>query len=164
MKIAITGHRPNKLGNDYDLTSELIRRIRLEIYDILRNKKATELITGMALGIDTLFAQIAIDYCFPFIAALPCKNQQSKWPERSRITYNKIINDPLCTVKYITDSEYTPRCMQIRNEWMVDNCDLLIAVWNGSTGGTMNCINYAITKNKEIIYINPIKLMLQNKY
>lgn len=32
MKIAITGHRPNKLNNDYDLTSPLIRRIKRSDY------------------------------------------------------------------------------------------------------------------------------------
>ena len=45
--------------------------------------------------------------------------------------------------------------MQTRNEWMVNHCDKLIAVWNGSDGGTGNCVNYAKSINKEIIYINP---------
>lgn len=39
--------------------------------------------------------------------------------------------------------------------WMVDNCDLLIAVHDGSPGGTANCVNYANQKNKKIININP---------
>lgn len=36
MKIAITGHRPNKLGNDYDLTSPLVERIEM-LSDIENN-------------------------------------------------------------------------------------------------------------------------------
>jgi len=35
MKIAITGHRPNKLGNDYDLTSPLIEKIDIAICNVL---------------------------------------------------------------------------------------------------------------------------------
>lgn len=34
MKVAITGHRPNKLGNDYDLTSPLIDQIDMLISGI----------------------------------------------------------------------------------------------------------------------------------
>ena len=46
--------------------------------------------------------------------------------------------------------------MQKRNEYMVDNCDLLIACWSGvKKGGTYNCVKYAIKNNKRIIVINP---------
>ncbi len=48
--------------------------------------------------------------------------------------------------------------MDKRNKWMVDNCDLLIAVWNGTSGGTANCVNYAKSINKQIIIINPNSL------
>lgn len=98
MKIAITGHRPNKLGNDYDLTSPLIQRIKYRIITTLGNLVAMDasnptptLITGMALGIDTLFAKIAIELNIPFIAAIPCKNQPAKWPKKSQDTWNEIM-------------------------------------------------------------------------
>jgi hypothetical protein len=32
--------------------------------------------------------------------------------------------------------------MQIRNEWMVDHCTHVAALWDGSPGGTGNCIRY----------------------
>ena len=38
---------------------------------------------------------------------------------------------------------------------MVDNSDIIIAVWDGTKGGTYNCVQYAKKKNKEIIQINP---------
>jgi uncharacterized phage-like protein YoqJ len=43
--------------------------------------------------------------------------------------------------------------MQIRNEWMVDNAHIVLALWDGSSGGTGNCIKYANRKsvNKPII-------------
>lgn len=45
--------------------------------------------------------------------------------------------------------------MQKRNEYMTDNSDIVIAVWDGSKGGTANCVRYAKKLNKEIIVINP---------
>ena len=90
MKIAITGHRPNKLWNDYDLTSPQIAALEIVITNILlRIYKDYPLsgiacISGMALGIDTLFAKIAIKQGFPLIAAIPCKGQDAKWPQKSK--------------------------------------------------------------------------------
>jgi len=41
--------------------------------------------------------------------------------------------------------------MQTRNIWMVDNCDLVLALWDGSDGGTGNCIKYANKIGKPIV-------------
>ncbi len=40
-----------------------------------------------------------------------------------------------------------------RNKYMVNNSDYVLAVWNGSSGGTYNCIKYAKKQNKKIDYI-----------
>ena len=45
--------------------------------------------------------------------------------------------------------------MQKRNEYMVDLTDKVIAVWDGSKGGTGNCVRYAEKCGKEIIRILP---------
>lgn len=164
MKIAITGHRPNKLGNDYDLTSPLIKEIKNDILESLGVIQAyyqlkiedITLITGMALGIDQLFAKIAVENNISFIAAVPCLGQENKWPHKSQLIYKQLINK---AKEIITISEYyTPSCMQRRNEWMVDNCDILIAVWDGTNGGTANCVKYAKSIHKTIIRLDPNKI------
>ena len=43
--------------------------------------------------------------------------------------------------------------MQKRNKYMVDNSDLIIAVFNGNSGGTKQTNDYAKSKNIEIIII-----------
>lgn len=45
--------------------------------------------------------------------------------------------------------------MQKRNEYMVDLADRVIAVWDGSKGGTATCVKYAEKVGKEIIRIEP---------
>jgi uncharacterized phage-like protein YoqJ len=45
--------------------------------------------------------------------------------------------------------------MQIRNEWMVDRADQVIAIWDGTSGGTANCVEYATKMNKPILRIDP---------
>lgn len=158
MIISLTGHRPNKLGNDYDLTSPLTLKIKAKLQEIINKHKPERIITGMALGMDTLWALLAIENNIPFTAAIPCLNQESRWPERSKRLYNDIINHRLCTKKYISSDKYDNECMQRRNIWMVDNSDILVAVWDGSSGGTGNCVEYAKDNTWDIIWINPKKL------
>lgn len=156
LKIAITGHRPNKLGNDYNLTSDLVKKIKYKIVSemeaIINDNvgKKFILITGMALGIDTLFAHIAIEKRLKFIAAIPCIGQEAMWRDEARKLYHKILKDERCIVHMVTNKPYDLKCMNLRNEWMVDNCDVLIAVWDGTSGGTANCVKYAKSKNKNI--------------
>lgn len=42
---------------------------------------------------------------------------------------------------------------QIRNEWMVNHSNRVIAVFNGESGGTKNTIEYAIRNEIEVIKI-----------
>lgn len=162
MKIAISGHRPNKLGNDYELKSELMYDISAAIEDIIHTYNPTKLITGMALGIDTLFARIAIANEIPFIAAIPFVGQEKMWPQKSRTEYFRLINHPLCEKVLLSTDSYSPKAMQDRNKWMVDHADMLIAVWDGTLGGTNNCVQYAISK-KPIIRINPAILPIKSE-
>lgn len=158
MKIAITGHRPGKSGIDYDLTGPTCLKVKSKIIEIINKEKPDKLISGMALGVDTLFALIALELKIPLIAAIPCINQDKFWTPKSKELYNYILSQPLVEKELISVGIYTPDKMQKRNIWMVDNCDRLIAVWDGTYGGTCNCVQYANKVKKEIIRINPLEL------
>lgn len=158
MRIAVTGHRPNKLGNEYDGVgpiSEMIKGHLQIIIDEHKHLKPT-LITGMALGVDMLWAELAIANKLKFIAAIPCQQQYAVWPQRSKERWMRITDHPLCEKYYVSVGPYTPAKMQIRNEWMVNNCDLLVAVWDGTDGGTFNCMEYAraLGRKMEVFRIN----------
>ncbi len=45
--------------------------------------------------------------------------------------------------------------MQVRNEYMVDRADLVLALWNGTPGGTGNCVRYARTRGVPVFVIDP---------
>lgn len=156
--IAFTGHRPGKLlgykkADNYNLLIEAKRVIKEEI-----EKGTTTFITGMALGVDLWLAEIVLDFRdrkYPHLkvtAAIPCIGQESKWPESSQNYYKYILER--CNRKLlVTKGTYEPWMMDQRNMYMVDNSDGIIAVWNGTSGGTANCIKYADKKKKDIIFI-----------
>jgi len=158
VNIAFTGHRPNKLGG-YDNNSNLSKplKTRLSTIFISRNFQQPIIITGMALGVDTWAAEFAIKNNIPFHAYVPFVGQEKMWPAESQAHY-KQIKECAKTVTYVCGPGYAAWKMQKRNEAMVDACDILIAVWDGTTGGTYNCIQYAKSKGKEIINIHPNSL------
>lgn len=164
MKIAVTGHRPNKLwGYDYNDPHyiKLLAKLReIVISSINCNKEEPlEIISGMALGVDTLFAVLALElksegYNVKLVCAIPFKGQESKWIKESQKLYNDIL-DKADEVVCVCGEGYSAYKMQKRNEYMVNRCDFLIAVWDKSEGGTANCVRYANRKIKDVVYINP---------
>jgi uncharacterized phage-like protein YoqJ len=155
MIVAFTGHRPNKLGG-YNLPNPTYIKVCLEIDKHLRELKPEKVISGMALGVDQWAANIAIKLQIPLLAAVPFEGQEKKWPEHSRIIYQKLLAKASEMV-YVCSPGYSNSKMQERNKWMVDQCDILIAVWDGTAGGTGNCVKYAqsVKKTDEIIFIDP---------
>ena len=52
-------------------------------------------------------------------------------------------------------TQYTNGCLQKRNRYLVDNADIVLAVWNGTPGGTEYTVSYAKKKEKTLVIINP---------
>lgn len=148
MIITGAGHRPNKLGgygdDVYVRLRELARRWLREHPHVKR------VLSGMALGWDQALAAAAVYEGVPFVAAIPFKGQESKWPDASRRRYFALLSRAAETV-IVCDGGYSAEKMRRRNEWMVDHADTVLALWNGSASGTKDCIDYAREKNIPII-------------
>lgn len=147
MIICGTGHRPNKLGG-YGMAAG-VKLFNLA-YDWLAENKPDKVISGMALGWDYALAAAAFDLDIPFIAAVPFEGQESMWPKESQDNY-KILLRAAEKVVHVCEAGYAPWKMQARNQWMVDNSDTVLALWDGSKGGTGNCVIYANKVGKPII-------------
>ena len=158
MKISVTGHRPNKMYG-YNLSDSRWIDLKEKFKKLLVENGCDEAITGMALGVDTVFALAVLElktegYSIKLHCAIPCKNHSCRWIKESVDLYNDILSKA-DTVKLVSDEEYKPWLMQKRNEYMVNLADKVIAVWDGSNGGTGNCVKYAKKIGKEIIRIKP---------
>lgn len=158
MTICVTGHRPNKLYG-YDLNDQRWQKLKSQFKEILKEKRCDEAISGMALGVDTIFALAVLElkdegYDIKLHCAIPCKNQSCKWGKESVNLYHFILSKA-DVVKLVSDEEYKPYLMQRRNEYMVQRSDCVIAVWDGSKSGTGNCVRYAEKQGREIVRIEP---------
>jgi uncharacterized phage-like protein YoqJ len=140
MIVAGTGHRPSQLGG-------YSQQVRLALgglaTEYLSQTQPEKVISGMALGWDQALAGASIALGIPFIAAVPFKGAQAAWARADQERFHRLL-EMAETVEFVC-SEYAPqiRSFQIRNEWMVDRADRMAALWDGSWGGTHNCIAYA---------------------
>ncbi len=150
MIVAATGHRPDKIGG-YDYYHPQRQWIREQIRRALVDLSADKTISGMALGVDQDFAQVSLDLAIPFIAALPFIDQESRWPKTSQ-DYWWWLLERSDDIVVVSPGPYSAPKMQIRNEWMVDHCDRLVAIWDGTDGGTGNCVKYAQRTKPDCIY------------
>lgn len=176
-RIAFTGHRPNKIGG-YDPKHPQRVAVTDAISSALRRAVAkygqtheVVVISGGALGVDTDAAREANKMGLRFVIAAPCRGQDGRWPAKAKETYEKMCSHAdaelaqrLCTdgemveggVIYVANTGYTgPAVMQARNIWMVDHADAVVAIWDGSDGGTANCVRYTQDQGKPMVMIDP---------
>ena len=113
-------------------------------------------ITGMAMGTDIWAAEIVLkrkkrNKALHLICALPHSNFESRRSMTEKIRFNNIIKKA-DLVKEINDHYFTG-CYQVRNKWMVDRSNLVIAVFYGQKSGTKNTVDYAKRKGVKIMNV-----------
>jgi uncharacterized phage-like protein YoqJ len=147
MIICGTGHRPNKVGGYSEAATEKLITIAI---DWLKEARPDKVITGGALGWDQALGWAAAELGLHHTLALPFAGFWSKWPKESQDLLEHLAS-LADKVVYVNEEGYAPWKMQVRNEWMVDRCDTVLALWDGSAGGTGNCIQYANKVGKPIV-------------
>lgn len=156
-----TGHRPQDLGFAPGGAEEtaLKNRIAGETLRLITERNVRHFISGMALGVDTYAAQAVLKLreLYPEITlecALPCKGQDKRWKKADREEYARI----LAAADRVTllQEAYTTFCMQLRDAYMVENADIVLAVWDGrETGGTAYTVNCAKKRGRTVVVIPP---------
>lgn len=138
MKIAITGHRPGRIaGHEQD--------IKEWIKNYLTGVDCTEAYSGMAMGVDQIFARIIEDMNIPLICCYPYRRSNFHPIEQK-------INVKAEDVRFISE-QYSKKAYWIRDKYMVDNCDVLLAVFDGKKeGGTWITVDYAQKIGKPIVF------------
>lgn len=152
-----TGHRPEKLpwGDDESSPDCAALKERLaRTLEGLYRRGFRHFIGGMAQGCDLYFAEaaLALREANPDVvveAAIPCPTQSKSWGEADRTRYQSILDR--CDLETMVQQHYTQGCMLRRDRYMVDRSALLLAVYNGSGGGTRYTINYALDNGLEVI-------------
>lgn len=144
---AMTGHR--KLPHEFDKNA---------VYDRLEElikSGCDTFFCGMAEGFDLLALECLTDlkqkYRIYIEACIPYAGQESKFCAEERKKYRELLS--WCDKRTVLFPAYRNGCFLIRNKYMVDCCDVLLAYCTKSSGGSAFTVNYAREKEKEIVFI-----------
>ena len=160
MILGITGHRPHKLGG-YNDTTNRSQQIKLILRKAFLQGKPSCVVSGMALGVDQWAAEVALDLGIKVLALIPCKGQDCKWPTSSQKQYAELMDKITAaggSIEYVSQDTYSPSCMHERNKRIVKYSTSILAVWDGTWGGTGSCVRLAKQAGKSIIVIHPTTL------
>lgn len=161
-----TGHRPDKLYG-YDLKDRRYMVLKSKLIEVMESRvmkpfNIGTFLSGGAIGFDKLCYDVGVElrdkegyFYLSNQIAVPFKNQHTRWSRLDKLKYLSMIRsaDKVtyvdCESEYMLDDVdcdiYHPIKMQMRNMYMVDHSQVLIACWNGEKGsGTYNCIQYAL--------------------
>jgi len=154
-----TGHRIAKLPWRDDESDPRCAALKEKLYAVTEavyRSGVTHFICGMANGCDMYFAETVLRLRdgHPEIfleAAIPFDGQADRWGTDLRARYAVLLSQ--CDAVTPVGHEYSPDCMMRRNRYMVDSSDVVVACFDGTPGGTMNTLLYAMRQKKEVIQI-----------
>lgn len=152
LSCCFTGHRPGKLPWGYHEDDPCCLDLKRRLADAVEaayDAGFRHFLCGMALGCDLYFCEcvLALREMHPGVtveAAIPCPGQASAWPPDQRARYARLVS--ACDFETLVSSSYTPYCMHRRDRYMVDHAALLIAVFDGTPGGTSYTVEYAMKR------------------
>lgn len=177
-RVGFTGMRAIKDMSDeqQNLIKEEIQTYLLALAkdaNLINEDDIMQVYVGGAIGFDQLAFDAAyelkeyIDFTLELIIAIPFIGYNNNWINgysKYKDIYDRQLS--LCKDLVVVDElmDKTDISLkakyQLRNEFIVNNCDTLIAMYSKKylgkkkTSGTLNCIKYAKSINKEIIYVS----------
>lgn len=133
----VTGHRglaPYRLRQAEDaLRTEIVRAI---------GDGFTHFISGFAEGADLLFAQLVAEYRHQYPLTLEAAIPYPARLQNRDPRFQALLAQ--CDAVQVHSPQYFRGCFMIRNHYMVDHSQRVIAVYDGrSGGGTAATIRYA---------------------
>ena len=145
----VTGHRAIPTERIPDIEMALKAEILLAIEDC-----HTHFISGFASGVDLMFAglvaELKADCPLTLEAAIPYPGRM-KTPDQ---VFQRLIG--CCDVVRIHADRYSKGCYMVRNRYMVERSERVIAVYDGrSSGGTAATIKYAAQFKRVVREIHP---------
>lgn len=154
-----TGHRPEKLpwgADEYDPRCVKLKEELACHLEGIYLAGCRHFICGMARGCDFYFAEAVLALRekhgdVTLEAAVPCDTQSDGWRAPERRRYEHLLAE--CDEVRFVAHAYSPGCMQRRNRYMVESSAVLLAVFNGTAGGTMQTILLAQRSGLKIITV-----------
>lgn len=166
LTIGVTGHRPNRMVVG---EAEIARRLRLVLAALKQGVRRgrPQAITSIAEGSDRLFADAALALGYRLAVLLPfaSADYETTFSDKSATGHYRALLAAAAEVNALAGTlEDSKAAYEVVGRAMVDQSDIIIAVWDGKPaagrGGTPEIIEYAVAQGKPVIWINAARLRL----
>lgn len=151
MRIGVTGHQKRD-GIDWTWTCSRIE----EALD--RFPDATEGLTALSTGADTVFAQICLARGLAVTAVVPLDGYERFFRGSALETYETLLRSSTA-IHLLGDGE-EDAAFFAAGRYVVDHADALIAVWDeqpaAGLGGTADVVAHARATGRMLYLINPL--------
>ena len=107
---------------------------------------------------DMYAAEIVLEFRqqYPWIGlemVIPFDSQPDKWSEQFKVRYRALLAE--ADILTFTSHEYNKGAIFTRNRYLVNNADLLLAAYDGQSGGTQMTCDYARKSGVNICKLSP---------
>ncbi|MBB5052779.1 hypothetical protein HNQ36_002753 [Afipia massiliensis] len=151
MQVGITGHQDRR-GIDWDWVGNALRA------ELRSRRGVTKALSSLAAGSDQVFARAALSIGIPVMAVIPMDGYERFFAPEARKEYEDLVSQ--CEVKVLNWVGDERAGFFAAGKFIVDNSDLLFAVWDGEEskglGGTANVVTFAVRASRQVVHFNPI--------
>jgi hypothetical protein len=160
--IGVTGHR--KLRNEHFIAKQ-VHKISVKIKETIPGLENSpvefRILSPLAEGADRLVARELLKVTGSQLqVVLPLEKDEylkDFAPGESREEFNLLLESAASIIQPVSDSKRPDAYMAV-GRYIVDHCDVLIAIWDGHTangkGGTSDIVDYAREKKCPIFWIH----------
>jgi ribA/ribD-fused uncharacterized protein len=151
-RVAVTGHRPLYFTPDQaNWAQGELERLAVKVRDEHGTRVA---LTGAALGADTVWARSAARAGLDLWAYVPFLTQPASWTPEDRKTWGQMLS--LAQRTLVLGAEYDVRLLHARNDFMLRDADLVIAVMDPAktTGGTASTVAKARAAGRTLVIVD----------
>ena len=161
---AFTGHRPTCFSFKHDETHPTciqLKKVLTEQIDFPYRQGVTDFYTGCAQGIDLWAGEAVLTLMeqhpeIKLYCVVPFAAQDQKWTPEQQSRYHALLDRS--SDVFLTQGKYSKDCYYIRNRYLVDHADIVLAVYDmnaNKRSGTGYTVHYAQARGKTIIAIDP---------
>jgi len=162
LRCAFAGHRPQKMPFGFDELDSRCIDFKKRLHDTIESLiwcGYSHFLSGGALGMDMYAAEIVLElrHDYPWIAlemVIPFDSQSDKWNDLYRTRYRVLLDE--ADIVTFTSHEYSKGAVFLRNHYLINNADLLLAAYDGQPGGTQMTCDSARKAGLDICKIPPV--------
>jgi len=150
--VGVTGHRD--LGDAGPWVRAAIDSQLTSIADLVG-------LSGLAAGADQIFVESVSRAGGTYEAVIACTGYEATFDDEVSLTEYRRQLSAARAVHLLPYAKPVNEAFLAVGSWIVDRCELLVAVWNGlparGIGGTGDVVALAVARHRRWIHVNPVE-------